>query len=170
MKATVVMPKQAARAAAPAPVPLSQVPLYLQRQLPGYNIPIVTSRDSAAVQEVCPPPCHLRTAASKFVLLSCQVSQSVQHVPLTLHEPAQALAAAKAAAARLGIASPAMAGGGGGQRHGHDSFRQRPPAAPQSAATWRDLLDGDSDRRRDSEPERQSHSSSRRDRWDQKSR
>ena len=56
VKATVVMPRQAPgqRAAAPAPVPLSQIPLFLQRQMPGFNVPVVTSRDSAAVQEARP--------------------------------------------------------------------------------------------------------------------
>ena len=66
VKATVVMPRQAAgqRTAAPAPVPLSQVPLYLQRQMPGFNAPLVTSRDSAAVQE-----------ARRHLLTLCQVLQ-----------------------------------------------------------------------------------------------
>lgn len=52
-RATVVMPKQApvGRPTVPAPVPMSQMPLYLQRQMPGFNQPVVTSRDTASIQE-----------------------------------------------------------------------------------------------------------------------
>lgn len=65
-RATVVMPKQAplSRSTAPPPVPMSQMPLYLQRQMPGFNQPIVTTRDTANIQEVDTPPAHILLRAS----------------------------------------------------------------------------------------------------------
>lgn len=71
-RATVVMPKQAAaaRSTIPPPIPMSQMPLYLQRQMPGFNQPIATSRDTANIQEV--RVLHSQSTgkpSSKFILI-----------------------------------------------------------------------------------------------------
>ena len=73
-RATVVLPKQAfaARPSAPAPIPLSQMPIYLQRQMPGFTQqPVVTSRDAANIQEVRR---HLHESASYILLADALAS------------------------------------------------------------------------------------------------